>query len=74
MEEVHTVIRLVQGYYSNRSYCIITPYDAQRAAISRELARSGLPDSVFNVDSFQGAPTLPIYLQKSPDTYSDYRG
>lgn len=54
MEEVQTVVRLVQNYYHRKKYCIITPYDAQRAAISRELARNGLPDSVFNVDSFQG--------------------
>ncbi|KAK0200665.1 AAA domain-containing protein, partial [Desarmillaria ectypa] len=38
-----------------RNFCIITPYDAQRAAIERELKNNNLPwERVFNVDSFQG--------------------
>ncbi|KAI0090549.1 AAA domain-containing protein, partial [Irpex rosettiformis] len=38
-----------------KDYCIITPYDAQRAKIVKELEAAGLPsDKVFNVDSFQG--------------------
>ncbi|KAI0827616.1 hypothetical protein BC628DRAFT_1279219, partial [Trametes gibbosa] len=38
-------------------FCIITPYDAQRAEIVRQLQTAELPwDRVFNVDSFQGAP------------------
>ncbi|TFK87476.1 hypothetical protein K466DRAFT_490831 [Polyporus arcularius HHB13444] len=37
-------------------YCIITPYDAQRSALEKEMRESGLDwkDKVFNVDSFQG--------------------
>lgn len=36
-------------------FCIITPYDAQRAAIERQLKAEDLPwERVFNVDSFQG--------------------
>ncbi|KAK0471192.1 AAA domain-containing protein, partial [Armillaria novae-zelandiae] len=37
-------------------FCVITPYDAQRAAIEEELKSQDLPweRRVFNVDSFQG--------------------
>ncbi len=38
---------------------IITPYDAQRALIERQLKDDGLPwEHVFNVDSFQGRRPL----------------
>ncbi|KAJ7095570.1 AAA domain-containing protein, partial [Mycena epipterygia] len=38
-----------------KNFCIITPYDAQRATIERQLKAENLPyDAVFNVDSFQG--------------------
>ncbi|KAJ7257766.1 AAA domain-containing protein, partial [Mycena rebaudengoi] len=38
-----------------KNFCIITPYDAQRAAIENQLKAEKLPhDAVFNVDSFQG--------------------
>ncbi|KAK0445644.1 P-loop containing nucleoside triphosphate hydrolase protein [Desarmillaria tabescens] len=53
--EVHTIAHLVQLYYKNHDFCVITPYDAQRAAIEKELKGQGLPwERVFNVDSFQG--------------------
>ncbi|KAK0237313.1 AAA domain-containing protein, partial [Armillaria nabsnona] len=46
-----------------RNFCIITPYDAQRAAIERELKNSNLPwERVFNVDSFQGRNEADIVL------------
>jgi len=52
---VQTVVHLVRNYYSHQDFCIITPYDAQRAAIQKELKDKDLPwDRVFNVDSFQG--------------------
>ncbi|KAJ7839369.1 AAA domain-containing protein, partial [Mycena olivaceomarginata] len=36
-------------------FCVITPYDAQRAAIERQLKAETLShDAIFNVDSFQG--------------------
>ncbi|KAI9063955.1 hypothetical protein FKP32DRAFT_1535121, partial [Trametes sanguinea] len=36
-------------------FCIITPYDAQRAEIVRLLKAEDLPwERVYNVDSFQG--------------------
>ncbi|KAJ7301944.1 AAA domain-containing protein, partial [Mycena albidolilacea] len=36
-------------------FCVITPYDAQRAAIERQLKAENLPhNAIFNVDSFQG--------------------
>jgi len=55
MEEVHTVVHLVKHYYQHKEFCIITPYDAQRSAIQKQLENDGLPsDRVFNVDSFQG--------------------
>ena len=47
--------RLVRDYYRYTNYCIITPYDAQRATIVKALEAESLPsDQVFNVDSFQG--------------------
>ena len=57
MEEVHTVVRLVKQYYNKEDFCVITPYDAQRAAISMQLKKEKddlRSDRVFNVDSFQG--------------------
>ncbi|KAI0666960.1 P-loop containing nucleoside triphosphate hydrolase protein, partial [Trametes maxima] len=58
-EEVHTVVNLVKHYYQRMGrggFCIITPYDAQRAALIRGLNAAQLPEaaeSVYNVDSFQ---------------------
>ncbi|KAI0653588.1 AAA domain-containing protein, partial [Cubamyces menziesii] len=38
-----------------KEFCIITPYDAQRAEIVRMLKMENLPwENVYNVDSFQG--------------------
>ncbi|KAI0671723.1 P-loop containing nucleoside triphosphate hydrolase protein [Trametes maxima] len=60
-EEVHTVVNLVKHYYKSLGQgklCIITPYDAQRAALIRGLNAAQLPEaaeSVYNVDSFQGS-------------------
>ena len=53
---MQTVVHLVRNYYSHQDFCIITPYDAQREAIQKELKDKGLPweRRVFNVDSFQG--------------------
>ena len=47
---------LVEHYHRNgKNFCVITPYDAQKAEIARDLESVGLPsDRVFNVDSFQG--------------------
>ena len=60
MEEVHTIVNIVRTYCGDakqEEIRIITPYDAQRGAISDALKRADLPDSiVYNVDSFQGAP------------------
>ncbi|KAK0483001.1 P-loop containing nucleoside triphosphate hydrolase protein [Armillaria luteobubalina] len=54
-EEVRTIAHLVRLYYKDNDFCVITPYDAQRAAIEKELRDQGLPwERVFNVDSFQG--------------------
>ena len=57
MEEVHAIVNIVKLYYQNREFCVITPYDAQRAAITAALKQAKLPrfDQVYNVDSFQGA-------------------
>ncbi|KAK0502242.1 AAA domain-containing protein [Armillaria luteobubalina] len=54
-EEVRSIADLVRLYYKDLDFCVITPYDAQRAAIEKELKSRGLPwERVFNVDSFQG--------------------
>ncbi|TFK73052.1 hypothetical protein BDN72DRAFT_762330, partial [Pluteus cervinus] len=54
--ESETVVNLVGNYYRRTSsFCVITPYDAQRALIEKKLKDAKLPwESVFNVDSFQG--------------------
>ncbi|KAG5638090.1 hypothetical protein H0H81_001857 [Sphagnurus paluster] len=53
--EIHAMTALVKNYYKHTNFCIITPYDAQRAAIERQLKAQNLPwERVFNVDSFQG--------------------
>ena len=54
-EEVHVIINIIKNYYKT-DFCIITPYDAQRGAISKALKVANLPwESVYNVDSFQGS-------------------
>ncbi|PBK61096.1 P-loop containing nucleoside triphosphate hydrolase protein [Armillaria solidipes] len=54
-EEVRTIAHLVRLYYKDHDFCVITPYDAQRTAIEKELKRQTLPsEQVFNFDSFQG--------------------
>ncbi|TRM58031.1 P-loop containing nucleoside triphosphate hydrolase protein [Schizophyllum amplum] len=57
-DEVQVIRNLVEQYHrAEKNFCVITPYDAQRAEISRDLESVGLPsDRVFNVDSFQGTP------------------
>ncbi|KIJ24527.1 hypothetical protein M422DRAFT_133099, partial [Sphaerobolus stellatus SS14] len=54
--EVQAVVHLVKDYYLRSNFVIITPYDAQRAAIETQLKNLNLPweSKVFNVDSFQG--------------------
>ena len=53
--EIQTIVHLVHHYYQHRDFCVITPYDAQRAALEKQLKTEGLPwERVFNVDSFQG--------------------
>jgi superfamily I DNA and/or RNA helicase len=57
MEEVRTIGNIVAKYYKGHEFCVITPYDAQRNAISSHLQTQKLPwETVFNVDSFQGVP------------------
>lgn len=64
-DEIRSITHLVRLYYRHTNFCIITPYDAQRAAIENELKAQDLPwDRVFNVDSFQGLnhSTVPAYV------------
>ncbi|KAG5734510.1 hypothetical protein E4T56_gene5962 [Termitomyces sp. T112] len=57
-EEIRAVVNIVKTYYRYRNFCVITPYDAQRAAIEKQLKNENLPwEHVFNVDSFQGNET-----------------
>ena len=60
-EEVNTIVNIVKKYYHHKDYCVITPYDAQRGAITAALKAAGAPRSehVYNVDSFQGASHQP---------------
>ncbi|KAJ7767924.1 P-loop containing nucleoside triphosphate hydrolase protein, partial [Mycena maculata] len=54
-EEIQTICHLVRRYArTGEDFCVITPYDAQRAAIEQQLKAENLPhDTVYNVDSFQ---------------------
>ncbi|KAJ7212890.1 AAA domain-containing protein [Mycena haematopus] len=53
-EEIQTISHLVRRYVRT-NFCVITPYDAQRAAIERQLKAENLPHhAVYNVDTFQG--------------------
>jgi len=56
-EEVDAVVRVARKFNKEgRHFRVITPYDAQRALIERELKRENLPweNKCFCVDSFQG--------------------
>jgi hypothetical protein len=61
--EITVIINLARLYHGQgKQYRIITPYDAQRSAIERqlELVKPKIPweDKCFNVDSFQGKQCL----------------
>ncbi|KAJ2974699.1 hypothetical protein NUW54_g11853 [Trametes sanguinea] len=61
VEEARTVVNIVKNYYRYLEFCIITPYDAQRAEIVRLLKAEDLPwERVYNVDSFQGPPRISV--------------
>lgn len=63
MAEVHAVVNIVRYYYQHKDFCVITPYDGQRAAITQQLKTEGLPwEKVFNVDSFQGFHSFSSYV------------
>ncbi|KAH7922888.1 hypothetical protein BV22DRAFT_625754 [Leucogyrophana mollusca] len=56
-QEVTVVVHIARLYHAEgKSYRIVTPYDAQRSLIEKELQSAKLPweDKCFNVDSFQG--------------------
>ncbi|KAJ3865591.1 P-loop containing nucleoside triphosphate hydrolase protein [Lentinula novae-zelandiae] len=53
--EISVIVNLIKNYYRKKDFCVITPYDAQRAAIEKQLKQENIPwEKVFNVDSFQG--------------------
>ena len=55
--EATVIIHLARLYVKQgKQYRVITPYDAQRTLIEKQLKLAGLPweDKCFNVDSFQG--------------------
>ena len=59
------MVHLVKSYYKSTNFCVITPYDAQRAAIETGLKNASLPwDSVYNLDSFQGSSVVSMYLER----------
>lgn len=66
VEEIHTIINIVKKYYNNKKYCVITPYDPQRGAITDALAADvdGW-EEVYNVDSFQGTWSMEIIFASS---------
>ncbi|KAI0737252.1 P-loop containing nucleoside triphosphate hydrolase protein [Daedaleopsis nitida] len=65
-EEANTIVNLVKKYYKDLDWCVITPYDAQRAAITAALKTAGVQrhDYVYNVDSFQGMYIFSPYGQR----------
>ncbi|PWN33351.1 P-loop containing nucleoside triphosphate hydrolase protein [Meira miltonrushii] len=67
--EVEVIVQLVQAYVRRglklSNLKILTPYDAQRMLLEKELMRKGLcanADMVFTVDSFQGHESEYIIL------------
>ena len=65
------MVHLVQTYYKSTNFCVITPYDAQRAAMEKALENANLPwDSVYNVDSFQGLSAVSTLMRNKPP-YAD---
>ncbi|KZP11024.1 hypothetical protein FIBSPDRAFT_195553 [Athelia psychrophila] len=66
-QEVIAVMAIARLYHkTGKAYRIITPYDAQRNKLEKELKASKLPwqDKCFNVDSFQGTIVV-ISVQES---------
>lgn len=64
------IVNIVKNYYNKKDFCIITPYDAQRAEIARQLKAQGLQwDKVFNVDSFQGTSSPPTATEATEICY-----
>lgn len=58
----------MRSYYRHKDFCVITPYDAQRAALEKQLKAEGLPwERVFNVDSFQGQ-YIPLMIYSMADS------
>ncbi|KAI0737257.1 AAA domain-containing protein [Daedaleopsis nitida] len=57
-------MNLIKKYYKDLDWCVITPYDAQRAAITAAIKTAGVErhDHVYNVDSFQGHEALYIIV------------
>ncbi|KAG0705729.1 P-loop containing nucleoside triphosphate hydrolase protein [Suillus ampliporus] len=56
-QEISVIIHLARIYIKQgKQYRILTPYDAQRTMIEKQLELAKLPweDKCFNVDSFQG--------------------
>lgn len=67
------MVHLVQTYYKSTNFCVISPYDAQRAAIEKGLQNAKLPwDSVYNVDSFQGSSVFLPHREINPLTPSQW--
>jgi hypothetical protein len=61
--EISVTIHLARLYHKQgKQYKVITPYDAQRSAIEKQLELAKIPweDKCFNVDSFQGKQCLDI--------------
>lgn len=62
-------MNLVRHYYQKLTgdFCVITPYDAQRALITQLLEAANLPSNiVYNVDNFQGGPLPSVFLFQNP--------
>lgn len=56
---MQTIVHLIQNYYRDTNYYIVTPYDAQQAAIEHVVKSASLPwEAIYNLDSFQGTDML----------------
>ena len=77
-EEVNAIVSLVEAFYHDKEFCIITPYDLQRGAIAEALRHAKLPADItekaesfiYNVDSFQGTSYSSPIHQLPPFTSS----
>lgn len=67
-----TVLKIAEMLQAeDKEYCFISPYDAQRNLMEKDMINAGLDwkDKCFNVDSFQGEWTCLLYCTASSNLW-----